>query len=73
LIPDKNENDLQKYQNSQVEVRGMIVASTDTGTGVPDAGAASTPAGTPPTDVQHVRVDHVRQLNKSCSPANSSR
>lgn len=73
LIPDKTEKDLQKYQNSQVEVRGMLVASTDTGTGVPDVGAASTPAGTPPTNVQHVRVDHVRQLNKSCNGSNPNR
>jgi hypothetical protein len=67
LIANKNEKDLQKYENSQVEVRGMLVASTDTGTGVPDVGAASTPAGTPPTNVQHVRVDHVRQLDKTCN------
>lgn len=66
-------DDLQKYQNSRVEVRGAVVASTDTGTGVPDVGAASAPAGTPATDVQRVRVDHVKQLDKSCSGPNPNR
>jgi hypothetical protein len=65
LIGDK-QDDLQKYQNSKVEVSGAIVASTDTGTGVPDAGAAPAPAGTPATNVQRVRVDTVRQLDKTC-------
>jgi len=67
LLTDKNQDELQKYVNSQVEVSGVAVASTDTGAGVPDVGAASTPAGTPPTDVQRVRVNHVRQLQASCS------
>ena len=67
LIGVKKQDDLQKYQNSKVEVTGVLVAGTDTGAGVPDVGAASTPAGTPPTDVQRVRVDEVRQLDKSCS------
>lgn len=67
LVGDRNRDDLQKYQNSKVEVSGFVVASTDTGAGVPDVGAASTPAGTPATDVQRVRVDHVRQLDKTCN------
>jgi hypothetical protein len=67
LIGQKQQGDLQKYQNSKVEVTGVLVASTDTGAGVPDVGAASAPAGTPATNVEHVRVDHVRQLDKSCS------
>lgn len=66
LVGNKD-NDLQKYQNSRVEIRGAVVASTDTGMGVPDVGAASAPAGTPATNVQRVRVDHVKQLDKSCS------
>jgi len=61
------DNDLQRYTNSRVEVTGRLVASTDTGAGVPDVGAATAPAGTPPTDVQRVRVDHVRQLAASCT------
>jgi hypothetical protein len=72
LVGNK-QDELQKYQNSKVEVSGAIVASTDTGTGVPDAGAAVTPAGTPATNVQRVRVDNVRQLDKTCTGANQSR
>jgi hypothetical protein len=72
LIGEKQQGDLQKYQNSKVEVTGVLVASTDTGAGVPDVGAASAPAGTPATNVEHVRVNHVRQLDKSCS-AHSTR
>jgi len=69
VVHDKDNTDaLQKYVNSRVEVRGYAVASTDTGAGVPDVGAASTPAGTPPTAVQRVRVDHVRQIDASCTP-----
>jgi len=60
------QDDLQKYQNSKVEVSGAILASTDTGSGVPDAGAAAAPAGTPATSVQRVRVDNVRQVDKNC-------
>jgi hypothetical protein len=67
LIGEKQRDDLQKYQNSKVEVTGVLVASTDSGAGVPDVGAASAPQGTPATDVAHVRVNHVRQLDKSCS------
>jgi hypothetical protein len=66
LIGGKQE-ELQKYVNMRVEVRGAVVTSTDTGMGVPDVGAASAPAGTPATDVQRVRVDHVRQLDSTCS------
>lgn len=66
LIAGKKQDDLQKYLNSRVEVAGIAVASTDTGAGVPDAGAASTPPGTPSTDVPRVRVNQVRQLEKSC-------
>ncbi|HEX6464460.1 MAG TPA: hypothetical protein VFZ98_08410 [Vicinamibacterales bacterium] len=65
LVSDK-QDELQKYQNSQVEVTGIQIASTDTGAGVPDAGAARAPAGTPASDVQRVRVQTVRQLDKSC-------
>jgi hypothetical protein len=72
LIGEKQQGDLQKYQNSKVEVTGVLVASTDTGAGVPDVAAASAPAGTPATNVEHVRVNHVRQLDKSCS-AHSTR
>jgi len=61
------QDELQKYANMRVEVRGAVVATTDTGLGVPDAGAASAPAGTPPTAVQRVRVDHVRKLDATCS------
>jgi len=67
LIGEKQQDDLQKYRNSKVEVTGVLVASTDTGAGVPDVGAASAPAGTPATNVERVRVNHVRQLDKSCS------
>jgi hypothetical protein len=73
LIGEKQQDDLQKYQNSKVEVTGVLVASTDTGAGVPDVGAASAPAGTPPTNVERVRVNHVRQLDKSCSGTNQKR
>jgi hypothetical protein len=61
------QDELQKFANSRVEVRGAVVASTDTGLGVPDAGAASAPAGTPATAVERVRVDHVTQLDANCS------
>ena len=67
LIGETQQEDLKKYQNSKVEVRGVLVASTDTGAGIPDVGAASAPAGTPATNVERVRVNHVRQLDKSCS------
>jgi hypothetical protein len=66
LIGEKQSDDLQKYRNSTVEVTGVVVASTDTGAGVPDVGAASAPVGTPATNVERVRVNHVRQLDKSC-------
>jgi hypothetical protein len=66
LVGDKKQGDLQKYQNSRVEVTGVMVASTDTGAGVPDVGAAPAPAGTPATSVQRVRVDNVRQLEATC-------
>jgi hypothetical protein len=70
VVNDKDKTDeLQKYVNSRVEVRGYAVAATDTGAGVPDVGAASAPAGTPPTAVQRVRVDRVRQIDASCTPA----
>ena len=72
LLGARKQDDLQKYQNSKVEVSGVLVASTDTGAGVPDVGAASAPAGTPPTAVQRVRVDHVKQLDKTCSSANQN-
>lgn len=70
LIAGK-QDDLQKYQNSKVEVTGLMVASTDTGTGVPDVGAAAQPAGTPTANAEQVRVNKVRQLDKSCSPTQS--
>jgi len=73
LVGEKSQGDLQKYQNSKVEVTGVLVASTDTGAGVPDAGAASAPTGTPATNVERVRVDKVRQLEKTCSGANQNR
>ena len=66
-----NQDELRKYLNSRVEVRGAAIASTDTGAGVPDVAAAAQPAGTPATAVQQVRVDHVRQLDVSCSPASN--
>ena len=71
LVADKKQDDLQKYQNSKVEVIGVLFASTDTGTGVPDVGAATAPAGTPATDVQRVRVDKVKQLDKNCNGTSS--
>jgi hypothetical protein len=67
LLADRKQDDLQKYSNSQVEVTGVLIASTDTGAGVPDVGAASAPAGTPATDVQRVRVKGVRQLQGTCN------
>jgi hypothetical protein len=73
LIAGKAEDDLQKYQNSRVEVTGMAVASTDTGTGVPDVGAASAPTGVPQTSVERVHVDHVRQLDKTCNGTSQKR
>jgi hypothetical protein len=73
LIAGKAQDDLQKYQNSRVEVTGMAVASTDTGTGVPDVGAASAPTGVPQTSVERVRVDHVRQLDKNCNGTSQKR
>jgi hypothetical protein len=57
LLADRKQDDLQKYSNSQVEVTGVLIASTDTGAGVPDVGAASAPAGTP----------GVRQLQGTCN------
>jgi hypothetical protein len=73
LVGDRKQDDLKKYQNSKVEVTGVLFASTDTGNGVPDVGAASAPAGAPPTDVQRVRVDNVRQLDKNCSGTSSQK
>ena len=73
LVGDKKQNDLQKYQNSKFDVTGMLIASTDTGAGVPDVGAASAPSGTPQTAVQRVRVSKVRQLDKTCSGTNQNR
>jgi hypothetical protein len=73
LVGDKTQDDLQRYQNSRVEVTGVVVASTDTGAGVPDVGAASAPAGTPARSVQRVRVDHVKQLEASCGAVHSTR
>jgi hypothetical protein len=70
LVGDQKQRDLQKYQNSKVEVTGVLVASTDSGAGVPDVGAASAPAGTPLTDVQRVRVSKVRQLESNCNGTN---
>jgi hypothetical protein len=67
LVADKDRlEDLQRYANSRVEVTGLIVASSDTGMGVPDVGAASAPVGAPPTDVQRMRVKDVRQLESTC-------
>ena len=57
LVSDKKD-DLLKFQNSRVEVTGMLIASADTG--------ASAPAGTPATDVQRVRVQTIRQVESSC-------
>lgn len=65
LVADKNRlEDLQRFANSRVEVSGLIVAST--GTGTPDVGAGSARVGTPPSDVRRLRVKDVRQLEPTC-------
>lgn len=65
LVADKTRlDDLQRFANSRVEVRGSIVTST--GTGTPDAGAGSAHVGTPPTDVRPLQVKDVRQLEPTC-------
>jgi hypothetical protein len=73
LVGYKKQSDLQKYQNSKVEVTGVLVASTDSGAGVPDVGAASAPAGNPQTEVQRVRVNKIRQLDSNCNGTNQRR
>jgi hypothetical protein len=73
LVDEQNPDDLQKYQHSKVEVTGVIVGSTDTGAGVPDVGAAQARAGTPATNVERVRVNKVRQLDKNCNGTSQKR
>ena len=65
LVGDKPD-DLQKYQNSSVEVTGLLIPPTDTGAGVPGVRGTSAPAGVPAANVQRVRVQRVRQLEKTC-------
>lgn len=65
LVADEGRSDdLQRFANSRVEVRGFVVAST--GVGAPDAGGGSAPAGAPPSDVRRIRVTDVRQLEPTC-------
>jgi hypothetical protein len=60
LVAEKNRlDDLQRFANSRVEVRGSVVAST--GAGTRDVGA-----GTPPNDVRRLQVKDVRQLEPTC-------
>jgi hypothetical protein len=70
LVADEGRlEDLQRFANSRVEVSGSVVAST--GNGTPEVGAASAPAGGPPTDVRRLRVTDVRQLAPTCGEPNS--
>jgi len=61
--------DLQRFANSRVEVSGSVVASI--GNGAAEVGAASAPAGGPPTDVRQLRVADVRQLESTCGKPNT--
>jgi hypothetical protein len=66
LVADRDRlNDLQRFANSRVEVSGLIVTST--GTGTPDVGAASALVGAPPNDVRRVQVKDVRRLEPTCA------
>lgn len=66
LVADKNRlEDLQRFANSRVEVRGSIAAST--GTGTSDVGAGSARVGSPPSDVRRLQVKDVRQLAPTCA------
>jgi hypothetical protein len=68
LVAEKDRlDDLQRFANSRVEIKGSIVAST--GTGTPDVGAPSTPVGTTPGDVRRLHVQDVRQLDSTCGEA----
>jgi hypothetical protein len=69
LVADNSRlDDLQRFANSKVEVAGLIVASTGTGT-TGEVGAAAAPVGAAPGDVRRMRVKDVRQLEPKCASA----
>ena len=71
---DGSQSDLQKYANSQVEVRGKLEKSTSTGSatsgatgaaGATGSGAGAT--GAARQDMPTLQVSSVRQVSPSCS------
>jgi hypothetical protein len=61
LVGDtKRLDDLQRFANSRVELKGLIVTST------PNVGTSSAAVGAQPSDVPLIQVQDVRQLGPTC-------